>query len=174
MTYWNFIWLIFGNWKFKVKVLVGLFSQGLSPWLADGCLLCSCMPFSLCILVSDVSFSSYKDTSHVRLGDHFTPVWHHLNCIYWSNDLCSQQDNIFEVLRKTCILGGALQPSKPNPHLQSTGSLQYLNFQFNLPALTHTLTRQQDLFSEWKAVADQSRERTKSKWEWMCSPEKQY
>ena len=67
MTYCNFIWLIFGNWKFKVKVLVGLFSQGLSPWLADGCLLCSCMPFSLCILVSDVSFSSYKDTSHVGL-----------------------------------------------------------------------------------------------------------
>ena len=61
------LWLIFGNWKSKVKVLVGLFSQGLSPWLADGCLLCSCMPFSFCILVFGVSFSSYKDTSHVGL-----------------------------------------------------------------------------------------------------------
>lgn len=61
------LWLIFGNWKSKVKVLVGLFSQGLSPWLADGCLLCSCMPFSFCVLVFGVSFSSYKDTSHVGL-----------------------------------------------------------------------------------------------------------
>ena len=125
------------------------------PWCS---LACRCISHGLASVLHGILprclllFSSYKDTSHVRLGDHFTPVWHHLNCIYWSNDLCSQQDNIFEVLRKTCILGGALQPSKPNPHLQSTGSLQYLNFQFNLPALTHTLTRQQDLFSEWKAV----------------------
>ena len=71
----------FGCWKSKIKVGAGLVTLGASlfAFRMATFFLCPHMAFSLWPCIPDMSFSSYKDTSSIRLGSH---SYYSLNLIF--------------------------------------------------------------------------------------------
>ena len=63
---------IFGGWKSKLRCCQVGFWRGLSPWRADGLLLCSHVAFPLCTRreKSGISSSTYKDMGPIGLEPH--------------------------------------------------------------------------------------------------------